>query len=149
FRPPSIVPRIGISALVTSGAAPAISAGGTLYFEARHNWFSFLVGGRYDLPASATVARGTVRSSVLLGSAGPCVHGGSFSGCVLAGVGRFVAQSEGIAHPREDKALHGIVGLQVGYEIAFGRAFVLKPYGQVDALLTPHVLQIDDVDVYS
>ena len=143
--------RAGVGAVGSLGAAPAATAGGTLFMGVRWRALSLDVEGRADLPADGDSEAPPVgvRSWLVAGALLPCLHAGIAFGCGVAAVGRFGAAARNIPVAAERHGPWSAAGLRVGVEWPVGRVLSLQGYAQLLAALTRDTLWVDTTRVYT
>jgi len=155
-RPSDGTPRtawrldVGAGPSLFFGAAPATNVAGHLFARARiGSVFSLALEGRYDLPASRSLAAATVETSLVFGALVPCAHYGVFAGCAVAAAGSLSASSRGVSVPRDDSTLHGAVGPRAALEVQVGPRVAIR--ANLDALFTlsQPTLELNGKEVYT
>ena len=142
--------HVGAGIVASFDAAPSPSVGTTISAGAAWRFLSLDLEGRADVPATGDgeVPAAKVRSWLLVASAVPCVHAGGPFACLVLGGGAYGATSVGVAAPRDDQAPWWAAGLRAGSDLPLGRAFSLRAYAQLLAVLTRNSLTIDHAVVY-
>jgi hypothetical protein len=101
--------------LATVGLSPAPTGGGKLGLGLRFGALGVYVEGRIDAPVSVSVASGSVRTSLFMGSALPCIEWHGFSGCMSIGVGALQVEGD-LAFGRRATSTVVKTGLRLGYQ---------------------------------
>jgi hypothetical protein len=148
---PALSLHAGVGAVGSVGAAPAATAGGTLFVGARWRALSLDVEGRADLPAAGDSEAPPVgvRSWLVAGALVPCLHAGVAFGCGVAAVGRLGAAARNVPTVVEQHGPWSAAGLRIGVEWPVGRALSLQGYAQLLAALTRDTLWIDATRIYT
>jgi hypothetical protein len=145
--PEPITTHVGLGAVGSFGAAPAPSAGGTVFAGVLWRALSLDVEARADLTAGAGVPSlpgVSVASSLVVGSIVPCVHLGPGFVCAVVSAGTIDATST--ARVQYDaRQPWWAAGARIGAELPLSRALSLRLYGELLATMTPYQLAIDNV----
>ncbi len=153
-EPISLVIRLGPT--LVFGAAPRAEVGllGDVGFNIPLtalpiDGVSFAMGVRWDPQAAGQVTGqpDAVRlmTSVLLGTAVPCVHRWKLYGCFVAEIGRLWTEGEGIANPGHEGAkLYAATGGRLGVEVPFAPHLRFHFFGELLRTLTRVTIPIDE-----
>jgi len=144
--PPRSGLRVGAELTSGMGTAPALAFGLALSVGLRRGVGSLAVEGRYDLPASMSVAGGgDVRTSLLLGSLVGCAHRRALFGCAIGSAGALSGNGVDLAAPRNGTGFYASAGARVGAEIPLRGRWFFRPRLDVLAVLARPQLQVDGV----
>ena len=138
--------HLGVSALGCVGCAPAVSSGASVFAGLSKGRFGVELGGRADLPASASSPSGReVSSSLVLGELFPHLRLGPVRPGLLGAAGALFGQSGA----ERQVSAWAAAGARVGVELPFGDTFFLR--GTLDGLfvLNRVSLRVDGAELWS
>ncbi|HVT10238.1 MAG TPA: hypothetical protein VHO67_22415 [Polyangia bacterium] len=140
----------GAALLVSSGSAPALSAGVALDVGARRRDWSLMLEGRADYPSEAPMRNGAgaVAASPVLAAVVPCRHLRWFAGCLVAAAGMLFGSARGVPDAHVDVTPYLASGVRLATEFALGTRFALGARVDLLATLTPTHLRVDGMDVW-
>jgi hypothetical protein len=141
--------HVGVGVMAVFGAAPAATAGGTVFAGVGWRWLSIDIEGRADLPVVGAGASSPVRvrSQLLIASIVPCARLGIVFACPVASGGRVFATSVGTVSPHAEQAVWWGLGGRVGVELKLATSFSLRAHAEVLGTLTPYSLTLDGAGV--
>jgi hypothetical protein len=141
---------IGFGLLGSLGAAPAATAGGTLFVDLRWRTLSLDLEGRADLPATAgsDLAGVTASSWLVVGSIAPCLRWSVAFGCPIASIGALGATSRGPPVTSDKYAPWLGAGGRAGAEFALSESLTFRVYAELLRTLMQHELQVDGERAY-
>ncbi len=126
--------RFGVGAMLAWGVAPGgPSVGGTLDAGVRRGMWSLSVEGLATLDTTASDAGSSVKSTLLLATAAPCVHVWIGVGCALVGVGSLRATGV-VRLPQSGHAAFADGGARLGVLVPIVWRLLLDAH--VDGLAT-------------
>jgi hypothetical protein len=137
--------RFGAAVVGALGTAPAATAGLGLSAGVRRGFWSINLEGHDELPASADVGLGQVRTSRWAGGIAPCLHVARVLVCVPTWLGSLRADGVGFATSRTAYAFYAASGLRLGMEVPVTARLTFRPELDVLATLSPVDLQVDAV----
>lgn len=138
--------RVGAELTSGMGTAPALAFGLALSVGLRRGAGSLAVEGRYDLPASMSVAGGgDVRTSLLLGSLVGCAHRRALFGCAIGSAGALNGNGVDLPAPRTETGFYASAGARLGAEIPLWGRWFFRPRVDFLAALARPQLQVDGV----
>ncbi len=148
--PTAVRAHVGLGMLGSLGAAPAATAGLTLFGGLEWRAFSLDLEGRADLPASAgTQLPGvSVRTWLLSAALVPCVHFGMLFGCGVVAGGELTATSNAPTQHTSGEAWVA-AGIRAGIEAPIVRSLSIRGYIETLGTFTPATLTVDGASVSS
>jgi hypothetical protein len=138
--------HLGVSALGCVGCAPAVSSGASVFAGLSRGRFGVELGGRADLPTSATSPAGReVSSSLVLGELFPHLRLGLLRPGLLGAAGALFGNSGG----DRQVSTWAAAGARVAVELPVGDTFFLR--GALDGLfvLNRVSLRVDGAELWS
>jgi hypothetical protein len=144
-------PYVGLGVLGSVRAAPASSAGGTVFVGAAWRRLSLDLEGRVDLPATGRADAGParVRSWLLVGSVVPCVHRGVAFGCAVLSGGIIDAAARNVTTIEERHGPWSAAGGRLGAEWIASDHLHLRAHADLLAVLTRDAFWVDAARIYT
>lgn len=144
-----IVFETSVGAVVSMGSAPAPAFGGSIRLALRRGAVSVGLEGRADLPVTAPLRVGDMRTSLLTGSVVPCLHSWIFSGCLLTTAGALRAAGHGLVDERAVTMSFLAIGGRLALELPITRSVLVVLHGDVLAPLTETILRVSNEVVWN
>lgn len=126
---------LGLSAVASGGALPGVGLGFGLFGRLRWGLGSLGLEGRVHLPASVRFDLGDVRLFGAHGALTPCVHWRGAAVCALVSVGA-VQVTGPVGAQAQQTAVRVGVGSRLSWGFELGALFALRPFAEVEALLS-------------
>jgi hypothetical protein len=147
---PQIHLRVGLAALGAVGSEPAPNGAASALVGLRVGMWSLDLEGRGDLAATREISGGgAIHASILSASLVPCAAFRLLRGCLVGSLGVLHGSSDGINASSQADSLWSAIGARVAAEIPLGSFFQLRPFAEIDALLTRTRLNVDDQPVWT
>jgi hypothetical protein len=137
--PASSRPRIRVGARAAGAIGTAPSPAGTISADLGVGWEHFSISGegRFDLPATGTVAMNVqLQTRLGAGSLVPCGVYGWFTGCGVVTVGALMAEGASPPHAAAGASVYAAAGVRAGIEWPVPGVPVLALRASADALVT-------------
>jgi hypothetical protein len=139
----------GIGPSAVWGLSPSATADFRIFIAARRNDLSFEIGGEASYPSEDQRWHGFgFRSRWTGGTAALCGHASAFSGCALGRMGQLRIEGLGVDSPESPAGLVAQTGVRLGGSAEIGRGWFLAARLEGFLLLTPHTVQMNDVEIW-
>jgi hypothetical protein len=126
-----------VGALLAAGLSPSVIApGAAVHLSLEWPRFSLGIDGRADFAPSVEFAGGRVSTSVLLGSASPCVRLWRVDACAVISVGALQVTSDLGGPQRRQSGPLVLAGGRAQLPIELTESLSLRPFFDVQAVLT-------------
>jgi hypothetical protein len=139
----------GFGASAMWGLSPSTTADFRLFVAARRNDLSLEIGGEASYPSDEVRWHGFgFRSRWTGGSVALCGHASAFSACALGRLGELHIEGLGVDRPESPSSMVAHTGLRLGGAVELGKGWFLAPRLEGLLLLTPHTVQMNDVEIW-
>jgi len=138
-----------VGVLGSAGALPSSALGFEAGMGIRRAPLSLALEGRADLPASKSVADGSISAGLITGSLVPCYRLGPVDACGLVSAGALRASAHDIAEAQQRTRFYAELGARAGIGLPVHESVGLRLHVDVAIPLVRHTLAIEDEPVWT